>query len=317
MARHEFVPLTDQQALKRIHKWGHFANPNRTEDVKKKHVKDLSLLDDVSVDAIASLQEFMGVEYQRICWDEYARAGDADGIIGPATQRLLQVERCGVADYAMATDEAGRGSMPPGCDPERPGIHTWTNSVDKRRMPGYLQPVFEAAWDLMVASYADIGLLMTREDGNQNANTTATFENLGGSTIGMAIVGRNLQCRTSDWLKLSTSYRPQDLVNQWARLIAHEEGHRVGMSHFRGGTMNSSIVGGTYDKNEWRGDPAESQLVRYFGGVPINIGDEPEPPTPPDNVDSIARPGPEWVAYTGTNRRGGKVFQETGWSKET
>ena len=49
--------------------------------------------------------------------------------------------------------------------------------------------------------------------------------------------------------------------------------------------MNPSIIGGKFDENEWRGDPSESALVRFFGGVPVDLDDqpdpEPDPPTPP------------------------------------
>lgn len=58
----------------------------------------------------------------------------------------------------------------------------------------------------------------------------------------------------------------------------------MGMSHSRGGIMNPSITSGVFTKSAWRGDPSESILKRWFGGVPVDLGGNPDPtpePTPP------------------------------------
>jgi len=49
--------------------------------------------------------------------------------------------------------------------------------------------------------------------------------------------------------------------------------------------MNPSITSGPFTPRAWRGDPSESALVRFFGGIPVDLGiggpdPEPEPPKP-------------------------------------
>ena len=36
--------------------------------------------------------------------------------------------------------------------------------------------------------------------------------------------------------------------------------------------MNPSITSGPFSPKAWRGDPAERDLVRFFGGVPVDLG---------------------------------------------
>ena len=122
-------------------------------------------------------------------------------------------------------------------------------------------------------------MLLIRKDGT-GGNTHITWER-GRGWIGLAIVPNRPGCKSAIWAKFDTQYRPRDLINQWARLIAHELGHNMGMSHTRGGIMNPSIVSGPFTKRAWRGDPAERLLTRFFGGEPIEL-DEPDPePDPP------------------------------------
>jgi hypothetical protein len=105
----------------------------------------------------------------------------------------------------------------------------------------------------------------------------------GSSTIGLAIVpGAPQACGDRVWARFAERYQPSDIVNQWARLVAHELGHNMRLQHTTGGIMNPSILSGPFTTNAWRNDPSYGILARYFGGVPIlDQPDEPNLPVPP------------------------------------
>ena len=194
-------------------------------------------------------------------------------------EELFSIERCGCPDYAV--EEAGRGSWPANCHAEFPGVHSFAVHLDKSGMPSFLRGVFDAAWLLCRQAYADIGIAFFEVDSASKANTVVTWTR-GSGWIGLAIVPSSPQCRQRIWAKFDNRYSPSDLLNQWARLLAHEFCHNMGLGHTRGGIMNPSITSGPFSPRAWRGDPAERDLVRFFGGVPVDlkIGGPGPGPTP-------------------------------------
>lgn len=195
-------------------------------------------------DAIFSFKQFMGVTTSDL-------------------NKVFSIPRCGQPDFGIS---ASRTSWKKGCDPKFPNNHTAIYRVNKSRMPAFLKDAFEPAWELMRQAYAEIGLLVLRDDKTTKYNSLVTFEK-GRGWIGLAIVGNNHTCSTRIWAKFDTIYKPSDLVNQWARLIAHELGHNCGLSHSRGGIMNPSILPGKFTKDEWKNDPSFNQLKSWFGGT--------------------------------------------------
>ena len=276
--------------IQRLWNYGHFHNPAHPTGVVEADLPKLKLTDASVKTALASFQEFMAADFDRLALEEHGRIGIADGDFGPATSKLFEVERCGCPDYEMATDghveQAGSGSWPANCRPDFPGLHTFSVQMNKSGMPSYLSSTIEPAWDLVRRAYANMGILFLREDANNRANTLVTWQR-GSGWIGLAIVPRSPRCGERIWARFDNRYQPRDLLNQWARLLAHEFGHNMGMSHSRGGIMNPSIVSGPFTPTAWRGDPSESLLRRFFGGVPIPLDgpkpDEPKPdePKPP------------------------------------
>lgn len=267
---------------------GHFRNPAHMTDVTEARLPTMRLTDAEVRIAIQSYQEFMAADFDRLSNDEHGRKGIADGEIGPATEKLFAVERCGYPDYAIEA-AGGSGSWPLGCHPEFPQNHAFKIRVNESGIPSFLAPIFEQVFSKVVAAYADMGIVFFRDDNAARPNTLTTFQNLGGSTIGLAIVPSNPRCGDSIWSRFDPGYRPSDLFNQWCRLLAHEWGHNMGMSHSRGGVMNPSIVSGPFTANAWRGDPSESILKRWFGGVPVNVGGPVDPPPvdPPTGTDGF------------------------------
>ena len=285
--------------IQRLWDTGHFRNPAHMTDVTEADLPKLRLTDASVRTAIQSYQEFMAADFDNLSLEQHGRIGIADGDVGPATERLLTMERCGCPDYEMATDghveEAGSGSWPSNCRADFPGVHTFSVQMNKSGMPSYLTSVIEPAWELVRRAYANMGILFLREDANQRANTYVTWQR-GNRWIGLAIVPRSPRCGDRIWAKFDNRYRPSDLLNQWARLLAHEFGHNMGMSHTRGGIMNPSITSGPFTPTAWRGDPAEPLLRRYFGGVPVPIpGGQPRPDDPPKPDEPKPEPEPPLI----------------------
>jgi hypothetical protein len=274
--------MQTNDVIQRLWDTGHFRNPAHMTDVQEADLPTLNLHDAPVRIAIQSYQEFFAPDLDRFSAEHYGRIGVADGEVGPATMDLLTMERCGYPDYTIEAAN-GSGSWPANCRSDYPGVHTFSVQMNKSGMPSFLQDVIEPAWDLVRQAYANMGILFLREDDNPKANTYVTWQR-GAGWIGLAIVPRSPRCGERIWAKFDNRYRPGQLLDQWARLLAHEFGHNMGMSHSRGGIMNPSITSGKFTPSAWRGDPSESILRRYFGGVPVNI-ESPDDPKPDDPTD--------------------------------
>jgi len=301
--------MTPQEIIRRLWDLGHFHNPAHPTGVKLEDLPKLKLTDRSVSIAMASYQEFMAVDFDRFSAVHHNRPGICDGDVGPASIDLLNIERCGYPDYEMArTEEAtGSGSWPANCHPSWPGVHTFTLQVDKSGMPSFLgdkndpNSLFEQCFQRQREAYADMGIVFVREDRNNKANTLVTWQR-GAGWIGLAIVPSRFSCGLRIWAKFDNAYRPGQMFDQWSRLLAHEFGHNMGMSHSRGGIMNPSITSGVFTPTAWRGDPSEAILKRNFGGVPVPI-DGPNPPPKPDpdpKPDPKPDPTPGRVYFGGS-----------------
>lgn len=267
------------EIIRKLWDLGHFINPAHPTGVTEDDLPNLKLTDASVKIAIQSFQEFMSADFDRLSNQHHGRIGIADGEVGPATTDLFAVERCGYPDYTIEAAN-GAGSWPANCRADHPNTHTFSVQVNKSGMPSYLRETFEPAFELVRQAYANMGILFIREDDNDRANTLVTWQR-GSGWIGLAIVPNSPRCGDRIWAKFDNRYQPSQLLDQWARLLAHEFGHNMGMSHSRGGVMNPSITSGKFTPTAWRGDPSESILRRYFGGVPVDIGGGPVDPPPP------------------------------------
>lgn len=284
------------ELIKRLWDLGHFVNPAHPTGVTADELPTLELHDAPVRIAIASYQEFMAADFDRLALDAHGRIGIADGEVGPATEELFEIERCGMPDYSIEAAN-GSGSWPSGCHSEYPSNHAFAIHIDRGGMPDHWKSIFVEAFGLVRKAYADIGIAFFEVDSKAKANTVVTWER-SRSWIGLAIVPRRPQCNERIWAKFDNryglSFTRQQAVDQIARLMAHEFCHNMGLSHTRGGIMNPSIVSGPFTANAWRGDPSEPALTKFFGGNPVKLdGDTPDPPQPPTSPDD---PGGFWFA---------------------
>lgn len=279
---------TDQEIIQLLFDTGHLNHPYG-QAIRSQVVRDgqpshgygplrlaqLQLGSGQVVHAIASYQDFMTHDLERLCLKHHGRPAHADGDIGQATRDLFEIERCGCPDYGEAHDhyqpKIGTGNWP-GCH----GIgdfHAAAVYVDDRQMPSFLEPVFEKVWARTVGAYQEIGLQLIRVQNPGEANIVASFVLTSRGWIGLAVVGHGKSCGSQIWCKYLARYRPSNVVGSWTELFMHEIGHNCGLNHTRGGIMNPSLISGL--PPTWDNDPSESVLNRYYGGEPIPVNDGP------------------------------------------
>lgn len=287
------MSYTFTQMKERLWELGHFNNPENPTHLR---YEELGVLEPSSTSfqtALRSFQEFMAPDYMAMGVRYLNKTPKLDGVLGEASRALFEVQRCGCPDYPIEGQAGGgSGSWPEGCHPEYPDDHVMSIYLNKSNMPSFLgsrddpNSACERALDLCIRSYARVGLRIIRLQSASSASSVMSFTR-GRGWIGLAIVPSSFSCRMGQiWAKFDTSYSPSALIDQWARLFAHELGHNCGWGHWRGGIMNPSIIGGVYDVDEWVNDPSWERVKRSFGGKPIDNGG-PTPPNPPGDGEAL------------------------------
>lgn len=200
---------------------------------------------------------------------------DVNGEMGPATEFAMNLPRCGHPDHSPPADigmAVGRGNWPR-C--HGVGDYHAVSVKIANSPPSFLAPHFEEVKKRVTEAYAEVGLLI-HWDGRSPVNIDFSFVNRSSGWIGLAIVGQNQGCNSRIWCRYLASYRggssAESIIQQWTTLIKHELGHNTGMSHFRGGVMNPSIVNGL--PTSFRGDPTFNTLTSKFGGERVPTGPE-------------------------------------------
>jgi hypothetical protein len=291
---------TDREIIELLEWTGHLQYPfgKYVGTITADDIGLLSLTDPVVKEAIRSYQDLLVVSLEPLALRHHGRSVCCDGDCGIATRELFEQPRCGCPDYGPQVQPAvGTGSWKR-CH-SIGDFHAATVYVHESGMASWLKPKFDEVWKLTVAAYEALGLRWIRTD-NRNANIDFSFVTGSRGWIGLAIVGSGQSCGSQIWCKYLASWRPSNVVREWAILVMHELGHNAGLYHTRGGVMNAGIIYGL--PASWAGDPAESILKRYYGGQPI----EPEPPVPPPPPPPP--PGPEDEEYGSL-----KMFREGKW----
>lgn len=261
--------MTANDIILKLHRFGHLQVPVAD-------LASLTLGHPLVIEAARSYQQFMAADFQPLVALHHGRLPVYDGDIGPASQALFAIDRCGCPDFQPMVEEAtGSNSWPAGCIADWKNNHAITISYDKSTMPAALAAnnrFDQKIWPSVMAAYAEIGLLLIRKDGDPKANLQARWGNSsllgGGSTIGLAIVpGSPPSCPMVIWCRYLNTYNPPD--SEHISLHKHEIGHNLRLSHSQGGVMNPSIMHNL--PLSWKGDPSHPILVRYFGGEPVPV----------------------------------------------
>lgn len=269
--------MNDLDLIRFLDHYGHLRHPFG-EDASIPEYPELALniKSDVVQDALQSYRAFHTVPLEHIAagiWPVDASpavtgyGSNGSSLLDQATKILLNTARCSCPDYGEATDDelpAGSGNWN-GCFGIGAFHHAHVRILNSP--PSHVAPLFNTIWERFVDSYAEVGLLFTKVGKDEFANIEMSFVELGGSTIGLAIVGQNEGCQSTIWAKFAPSYRPENVLSEWTTLLKHEFGHNCGLQHSNGGVMNPYIIAGL--PVSWRNDVSWSLLVQRFGGSPI------------------------------------------------
>ncbi len=271
--------MTDAEVIQKLWDTGHFHSPMALSHslVKQSDLASLTLADKVVMAATQSYQDFMRIDLEPFAFRFHRRMLIPDGIVGPATREQMLMPRCAVPDYQDPDHAIGDGSWPEPCQKAGVKVH-----FDTSAMPTALESRWVQIKTDVLAIYADIGLRIIEVANKSEANITMWWTWLAGSTIGIAQFNGE-SCSDVVTCRLDTGY-----TGYVASLLAHEMGHNCNLQHrSQGGIMHPSIQRDP-SPFTWRNDPSFPDLVRYFGGEPI------EPPTPP-----VPTPGPVAPPLTG------------------
>lgn len=284
------------EAFKRGHAW----NPDfpNLQNLDEGRVSFMNGAESDAKDLIRSRQ-MSDSNYDALVLAFHKRPPDFDGEIGPATEHLVEIPRCPIPDFApppnarfhyddpdlqkavesmQGAAATGSGSWPAGgCDPERKGVHSMRIRINTAEAPQKVKDYLKQALDACVKCSAEMGMAKRYIlDADSPAELTKVFERLSGNVIGWNYFPQPNTCNRITG-RFSNSYAPEWRL--WANLEEHETGHGYGLQHTRGHIMNPSIL--LVWPLTWKGGPSEGTMRRYFGGEPVVVPGDPDPPTPP------------------------------------
>lgn len=303
--------ITYAQMLQFAYRYGHQWNPDfpNLANLKKADLAKLTENDRLAKDLVHSWQTF---DYNVILQSLYFGHGEpeAEGKIGPATEMVVAYNRCPLPDFPpppgatfdtgipglnkaittqqeaakeFAVGQAFVGSYWKGCNPKHPDIHSLRVGYRTSRAPSVWVANRDKILAAQIAAAAEIGIsveyfLDPAPDVEAEMEELIIFEGLAGSVIGWNEFPPSNSCARIDG-RLDSGYNPSNWLTH-ANLGVHEHiGHGIGLNHTRGGIMNPSII--TIDPLTYKGDPAWSQITRYYPAVPLPTQPPTNPPSDP------------------------------------
>jgi hypothetical protein len=289
---------------------GHTFNPKypNLRNIDLSSVKKLSGKEQNAKDLMASWQE-IDLNVEIVTAAIHKRKLELDGLVGPATEQVLQYARCPLPDFMPGPGDAFdfgnpeindivakriedraagwalKGPYWRACDPQRPAdAHSVVIGIDIKNAPSVFLAHQKEILDARIACAAEIGVYVrfvinpTTMDGLQQYQV---YRNIPGGVIGMNYFPNSNSCGKIPNGSMDSSYNPSNWQLH-ANLGCHEsEGHGFGFEHTRGGIMNPSIV--LVWPLSWKGDTGWSQASQYYPAVPLTPIPGPGPgpgPTP-------------------------------------
>lgn len=212
--------------IRRLWNWGHMPKGVTEADL---HV--MNIHDEPVKEAAKSYQEFFSHDLNSLCKQIHNRLCNPDGDIGPATEKLMSIPRCGMPDFA--NHEEAR----------------WPDQCKDKLTISYFFDVINAdlsarCWAHMIKSWSDaieMGFEL-KPQFSQNTHIWATDGALPGSTLAWSMFAQGT-CSQRAEQRYDTTQRWD--FNLLAGTMVHEVGHALGMGHLntRSAIMYPSIVG--------------------------------------------------------------------------
>lgn len=295
--------MTPTQRLLWAYSYGHGWNPARPNLLNLDETA-VSKMDGSEADAqelIASWQS-LDANVNRLVEAFHGRELQPDGIIGPASEAVMSMKRCGMPDYPpppnasffyeheglhkavesyqrFAAAKTGSGSWPVGCDPQRKDVHSVVVGIDISNASSFQKGIMADVLKYVEETEAEIGQAVRHVlTGASSPQHDVKFQNIPGSVIGFAYFPEPDECQQTVTARIDNSFDARLPV--LAELLTHEyKGHSDGLEHTNGGIMNPSI-GSPTTRASWLGDKHEPTKRRYFGGEPLPPVNPPPPPPP-------------------------------------
>lgn len=270
--------------IKKILSYGHQNNPvlrKQFEGFTERDWNNLKPTSEKGESLVHSFQAMMGGDLASICAKKGITYEGGNGEIGPATKDLFKVKRCQNPDYLApdVLEKIGKGSIPAGCYSDYLNNHVTKIYFDFTGASQKVKDWWNEVWAIVQEAYRKIGLLIIETKKKSEANHVLLFESLGGSTIGLAIVGTDWKCGEQVWLKLDKNYFPSAI--RVAQVLAHEFAHNLGVGHINGDPIqNPSVVNQDWN-GSFFGTPLGNIFVAMFGGEEVIVIGQPVPPTDP------------------------------------